>query len=92
MAVPGATFELELGNASKLFPGSLLERLLGLGLEMLQNGSRKPSGATFEPGHGNASNLSPGSLDLSSKMLSFHSRSAQIKPKPYMFLRKRTTD
>ena len=35
---PGATFGLGPGNASKWPPESLLERLLSLGMEMLQNG------------------------------------------------------
>ena len=46
-AMLGATFGPEPGNASKWHPGSLLERLLGLSLEMLQNGFLEASWSDF---------------------------------------------
>ena len=38
----GASFLPRPGNASKWFPGSRLERVFGLGLEMLQNAFLEP--------------------------------------------------
>ena len=69
---PGATSRSGLGNASKWLPGVLLERLFGLGLEMLQNGLLELSWSAFSAWAWLGSQwLWPGNVSKSNLICSF---------------------